>query len=166
MEYLTCDCKYDWVYLVVSPQNPFKDKSKSLSARQRYEAAVEAVCRHPELHVWVDDIEMNMPAPHYTFRTLEALKEREPQNSFTLVIGADNLAGFRHWDHYEKVLLKYGLAVYPRRGFEMGPLRDSLLAENPQYRITLLNDAPMVDMSSTEIREAMLNGEDKSAVLM
>jgi len=166
MEYLTCDCKFDWVYLVVSPQNPLKEKTKFLSARHRYEAAVEAVCRHPELHVWVDDIEMNMPAPHYTFRTLEALKEREPENDFTLVIGADNLAGFRKWDHYQKILLKYGLAVYPRKGYDMEPLRDSLLAENSLYRITLLDDAPMVDMSSTEIREATLRGEDMSSVLM
>ena len=93
MEYLTQTSDFDWVYLVISPQNPFKDKDKALNAVQRYRAAVDAVRRHPELHVWVDDIELEMPAPHYTIRTLDALKKREPDNDFTLVVGADNLQG-------------------------------------------------------------------------
>ena len=91
MEYLTGVRHFDWVYLVISPQNPLKSPEKALNAQQRYQAAIEAVRRHPELHVWVDDIELGMSAPHYTIRTLDALKKREPGNEFTLVVGADNL---------------------------------------------------------------------------
>ena len=57
MEYLTGVRHFDWVYLVISPQNPLKSPEKALNAQQRYQAAIEAVRRHPELHVWVDDIE-------------------------------------------------------------------------------------------------------------
>lgn len=166
MEYLTGDCEFDWVYLVVSPQNPLKDASKALTGEQRYQAAVEAVCRHPELHVWVDDIELTMPSPQYTCRTLDALKAREPENEFTLIIGADNLAGFRKWDHYPRILLEYGLAVYPRRGYDIDALRRSFLEENPDYRISVLDHAPIVDMSSTQIREAQADGKDMSEYLM
>ena len=60
MEYLTEKAGFDWVYLVVSPKNPLKDSISVDSAAARYKAAVEAVKRHPELHVWIDDIEMNM----------------------------------------------------------------------------------------------------------
>lgn len=60
MEYLTREKKFDWVYLVVSPKNPLKDSISADSGRDRYNAAVEAVKRHPDLHVWVDDIELNM----------------------------------------------------------------------------------------------------------
>ena len=63
MERLTLTREFDWVYLVISPQNPLKDPSKALSAERRYRAAIEAVRRHPELHVWVDNIELEMPAP-------------------------------------------------------------------------------------------------------
>ena len=83
MEYLTRASGFDWVYLVISPQNPFKDPSKALSAERRYRAAIDAVRRHPELHVWVDNIELSMDPPHYTIRTLDALRRREPENEFT-----------------------------------------------------------------------------------
>ena len=56
MEYLTLEQDFDWVYLVVSPKNPLKDGISATSGEARYNAAVEAVKRHPELHVWVDDI--------------------------------------------------------------------------------------------------------------
>ena len=64
LEYLTREAGFDWVYLVVSPQSPFKDASNALTGRERYEAAVAAVKRHPEIHVWVDDIELGMEPPH------------------------------------------------------------------------------------------------------
>ena len=69
MEYLTLDAAFDWVYLIVSPQSPFKGAENALTGEERYRAAVEAVKRHPEIRVWVDDIELGMEPPHYTIRT-------------------------------------------------------------------------------------------------
>lgn len=165
MRYLTCESGFDWVYLIISPQNPFKDASKALNARERYEAAVKAVLRHPDIHVWVDDIELTMPAPQYTIRTLDALREREPGNCFTLIMGADNLAGIRLWKDADRLLKEYGIAVYPRSGFDMESLRSELLAECPDYLITTI-DAPIVDISSTQIREGRSRGDDMSEYLM
>lgn len=165
MEQLTKESMFDWVYLIVSPQSPFKSASKLDNARERYDAAVEAVKRHPQIHVWVDDIEMSMEAPHYTIRTLDALAAREPENEFTLVCGGDCLETFRGWKDYSRILLEYGLAVLPRSGYDLRALADDLLKENPDYRITLL-DMPLVDMSSTQIREAIERGEDVSSLLM
>ena len=113
----------------------------------------------------VDDIELQMPEPHYTIRTLEALKKREPENSFTLVIGADNLACIRSWRDYKTILKEYGVAVFPRTGFDLEAIRTDLLTEDHSYKITLLN-AEMVDISSTTIREALASGQDPSVWLM
>ncbi len=189
MEHLTGVSKFDWVYLVVSPQNPVKDCGKVMSAVERYEAAIAAVRRHPDLHVWVDNIEIEMPAPTYTIRTLDALKQREPENQFTLVIGADNLSGILKWKDAPRILSEYGVYVYPRRGYDVVKIRESLLmqcrdipvpyaldydlsAGGPSledlgslYRIELI-DAPLVEISSTEIRERQAAGEDVSALLM
>ena len=106
-----------------------------------------------------------MPAPHYTIRTLDALKEREPENRFTLIMGADNLAVIRQWRDYRRILKEYGVAVFPRTGHDLESIKKDLLAEDPSYDITLLN-AEMVDISSTIIREAMAAGEDASQWLM
>ena len=198
IRHLTEKAGFDGVYLIVSPKNPLKDSISGESARERYNAAVEAIGRHfgshhaaaaecgddvpPTARGWlsvaktgvigtsaaavaakvkVDAIEMNMPAPHYTIRTLNALKEREPANNFTLIMGADNLAIIRRWKDYESILTEFGIAVFPREGHDMTKLKQDLLNENPAYKIQLL-DAPLVTVSSTEIREALSRGEDVS----
>lgn len=198
IRHLTEKAGFDGVYLIVSPKNPLKDSISGESARERYNAAVEAIGRHfgshhaaaaecgddvpptargclsvaktgvigtsaaaAEAKVKVDDIEMNMPAPHYTIRTLNTLKEREPANNFTLIMGADNLAIIRRWKDYESILTEFGIAVFPREGHDMTKLKQDLLNENPAYKIQLL-DAPLVTVSSTEIREALSRGEDVS----
>ena len=157
--------RYDGTYLVVSPKNPLKDSISADSGRERWLAAVEAVSRYPDLRVRVDDIELGMEPPHYTVRTLDALRRREPENDFTLAVGADNLAGFRDWREYGRILREYGVAVYPRTGFDTAAIAEDLLAEDPSYLIEIL-DAPVVDISSTAIREGIAAGRDMSEWLM
>jgi nicotinate-nucleotide adenylyltransferase len=106
-----------------------------------------------------------MPEPHYTIRTLDALKEREPETSFTFVLGSDNLADIRRWRDYQRILLEFGVAVYPRTGFDTEAVRQDLLKENPDYRIEII-DAELVDISSSEIREKKASGQDVSGWLM
>lgn len=166
MQYLTEEEDYDWVYLIVSPKNPIKESISADSAPERYRAAVEAVLRHPELRVWVDDIELNMPPPQYTIRTLEALQEREPENEFTLVIGADNLCGIRRWREYDRILSEFGVVVYPREGYDLDAITQELAEEGEgRYRIRIAN-APTVDISSTEIRNGIAEGRDMSEFMM
>ena len=173
MKHLTQEAGFDMVYLIVSPKNPLKDSISSLSARDRYKAAIAAVNRHfgstsaatDGCKIFVDDIELNMPEPHYSIRTLEALRKREPENSFTIVMGADNLACIRNWKDYQNILTDFGVAVFPREGHDILSIRQELLTESPSYKIRLL-DAPLVTISSTEIREALQRGEDVSQFLM
>lgn len=180
MEYLTREKSFDWVYLVISPQNPFKDASKALNAEQRYRAAIDAVRRHPDLHVWVDNIELSMDPPHYTIRTLDALRRREPENDFTLVVGADNLENMLRWRDAPRILTEYGVAVYPRRGYDVDAIRrimydkmrewdhsGTTVLENTDrlFKIEII-DAPIVDISSTRIREGIAAGEDMSSWMM
>lgn len=192
MEYLTRQREYDWVYLVVSPKNPLKDSISADTGDDRYKAAVEAVRRHPELHVWVDDIELRMDPPHYTIKTLDALKLREPENDFTLVMGADNLQDIHRWRDFPRILSEYGVAVYPRKGFDLTQIREQLIEEcryfpapyvldanemapegmrsleetlRDTYNIEII-DAPIVDISSTEIRNGIAEGKDMSDWLM
>jgi nicotinate-nucleotide adenylyltransferase len=114
----------------------------------------------------VDDIEIRMPAPQYTINTLSALRQREPGNEFTLIIGADNLQNIRRWREYKRILSEYGIAVYPREGFDIEEMRKALMAEDGSYKIKLLLDAPLVDISSSDIREGFAEGKDMSEWLM
>ena len=156
---------FDMVYLIVSPKNPLKDSISESTGQDRYDAAIAAVNRHFNQKVRVDDIELNMPAPHFTVRTLMALKEREPENTFTFVMGADNLADIRRWRNYTTILKDFGVAVFPRTGHNLTQIKQDLLNEDPAYRIQIL-EAELVNISSTQIREAIANGENPSDYLM
>lgn len=192
MEYLTKEEEYDWVYLVVSPKNPIKTTIKAETAGDRYEAAIAAVKRHPDLHVWVDDIELKMDPPQYTIKTLDALRQREPENDFTLVVGADNLENIHRWRDFQRILADYGVAVYPRKGYDLAEIKSKLIEEcrhlpapyvldsneyaeegrrsleetlRDTYNIEIL-EAPIVDISSTQIREGIAEGRDMSEWMM
>ena len=192
MEYLTKEEEYDWVYLIVSPKNPIKTTIKAETASDRYEAAVAAVKRHPDLHVWVDDIELKMDPPQYTIKTLDTLRQREPENDFTLVVGADNLENIHRWRDFQRILADYGVAVYPRKGYDLAEIKSKLIEEcrhlpapyvldsneyaeegrrnleetlRDTYNIEILA-APIVDISSTQIREGIAEGRDMSEWMM
>ena len=165
IRFLTREAGFDLVYLVVTPQNPFKQHHSLPAGQDRFDAALQAIARHPDLQVVAQDIELKMIPPQYTIRTLDALREREPQNTFTLIIGADNLENFQGWRFHERILLEYGVAVFPRKGYHRGHARARLLKENPAYKITLLK-APLVTISSTEIRKGLEAGRDMSRWLM
>ena len=70
-------------------------------------------------------------------------------------MGSDQIAGLDGWKEYERIL-EYPIYVYPRRG------------ERPEKhldRVTLLEDAPLQDYSSTEVRAAIERGDDTSRML-
>ena len=134
MRHMTQKEGFDCVYLIVSPKNPLKEGISSSSGPERYAAALEAAERHPDLKVHVDDIELNMPEPHYTIRTLRALQEREPENRFTIVMGADNLADIRRWREYDNILKEFGAAVFPRKGTDLDKVKSTSLTKTMSIR--------------------------------
>lgn len=157
---------FDKVLLVVSPQNPLKEIDGS-TASARYDNACRALKRHPELldKVIVSDFELRMDGPSYTYRTLDALQSESPEDHFTLIIGGDQLADFRRWREYSHILEQYGVAVFPRKGFDNSDNMKSLLKENPLYKIRLI-DMPLMNISSTYLRQALERGEDVGEWLM
>lgn len=147
---------YDWVYLIVTPQNPLKER-KSSNLALRVKNAHDALIRNGIFNVTVSDIEKDMIPPYYTVRTLDELKKMSPHNNFTLIIGADNLQNIREWKDYQRLLIEYGVLVFPRGGFGVAKLEDlkqELLKENPDYKI-YINNTIIPSISSTEIREML-----------
>ncbi len=174
---------FDRIYLVVSPKNPLKDNIDASSAETRLKAASEALLRHPELcdgsrrgRVILSDIEFRLPSPNYSINTLDALAAEmtdalaaemaaEGPVSLTMVVGGDQIADIRRWKDYERILLEYGVAVFPREGCDLEAIRLDLLSENPDYKIRLM-DMPEVPVSSSEIRLALSKGQSVDGLLM
>lgn len=173
VRYLLEHAGFDRVYLIVSPRNPFKDASLADSGKERLNAVKDAIERNGlSDRVLVDDIEFHMSLPSYTVKTLDALQEREPSNRFTLVIGGDNLSQMLSWKEGGRIMEQYGVAVYPRSGYDMArdcrTLRrkhrnEEALSGVEKHRplhIKLLKDAPLMDISSSQLRQMSSEGKD------
>lgn len=138
----------DEIWFIVSPQNPLKESKNLANAQQRLEMMKLAVSG--ESRFKVSDVEFTMPKPSYTIDTLELLSKTHPERSFYLIIGSDNLEEFHFWKDYEQILQKYKILVYPRRKEFENPYD-----QEPNVKIT---QAPLIDISSTEIRELIKSG--------
>lgn len=157
-DYLVREGVVDEVWLIRSPLNPFKTgAANTLAPDSDREAMLRlAVEGHEGLEVCT--IEDDLPRPNYTINTLHALEEQYPEHEFHLIVGADNWLAFDRWRAYDEILERYHLVVYPRPGY--------LLDEEAQLRLGLealrnvrFVEAPMYDVSSTEIRAQIAAGE-------
>ncbi|MBQ7711485.1 MAG: nicotinate-nucleotide adenylyltransferase [Bacteroidales bacterium] len=145
----------DEVWLVVSPQNPLKQQKSLLADYHRVEMVRRAVEDNDRLRVC--DAELKLPVPSYTVLTLAHLGEQYRDKEFSLIMGGDNLASFERWRNYEYILEHYPIYVYPRPGFDNCPLRD--------HRNVHLVDVPMMNISSSDIRERIRRGESVQYLL-
>ena len=143
--YMASFTELDEVWLVVSPHNPLKSKSKLSNMYDRLEMAKLAT--EPASHIRVSDIEFSLSQPSYTIDTLIHLEEKYPGRTFILIMGADNLASFKKWKNYEVLLKNYQIYVYPRPGIDLTEWLD-----HPSIVIT---ETPQMDISSTFIRKAI-----------
>ena len=141
------------LWLMVSPQNPLKQDLAMAPEVDRLRMT-ELVTRRLD-GVETSAFEMSLPRPSYTIDTLRALQEKFPDDEFYLLIGADNWALFERWRSHDEILRDFHLIVYPRRGF------DIKVPEELAERVTMV-DAPLIEVSSTGIREALAQGRDVS----
>jgi len=140
----------DQIWFVVSPQNPFKQKSSLLSDYHRLELVNRSIENYTKLKA--SNIEFGLPKPSYTIDTLTYLKEKFPANEFSLIVGSDNLKSFSKWKNYELILQSHDLYVYPRPGFK----DEEVQLEGNIYLI----NAPLMEISSSFIREAIKNKKE------
>lgn len=151
----------DQVWLVVSPQNPLKDKATLLADHHRRILVEVAVDDNPKLQVC--DVEFHLPKPSYTVTTLVHLKERYPQHEFSLIMGEDNLRSLHKWFNYEHILDNYRVFVYPRILTEQEQnqaLASEYLAIKEHQNVVFCYDVPVMKISSSFIRQAISEKRD------
>ncbi len=138
------------VWLVVSPHNPLKNKSQLLHQNNRLHLVNLAIDDHPSIRS--SSIEFDLPQPSYTIHTLAHLHEKFPEYRFSLIMGQDNLQSFAKWKNYEEILKRYSIYVYPRPNCAA-----SDFDTHPNVHLT---EAPVMDISSTFIRQAIKEKKD------
>ncbi|PCJ82051.1 MAG: nicotinic acid mononucleotide adenylyltransferase [Bacteroidetes bacterium] len=158
----------DQVWMVVTPSSPFKLNDQVIPEHHRLRMVKLAVVENTL--IFASDVEFELDRPNFTADTLKHLRGKYPEIEFSVILGEDNYESFHKWKDYENILSHHRLLVYPRRKSKMivqdEPLKENALLQkvNPDA-VVLFTEAPMIAISSTYIREAILDKQDVQYLL-
>lgn len=137
------------VWIVVTPQNPFKINQSLLNEYQRLELVRQSI--EGEQNIKVTDIEFHLPKPSYTINTLIYLEEKYPQHEFSLIMGSDSVMNIEKWKNGNIIMNKYTIYVYERPGYKV---------DNQHIKNNIkLCRAPMTEISASLIRKMIQEGK-------
>lgn len=129
------------VHFMPARQQPLKRDTVMAPPDARAAMIELAIAGNPRFHL--ERLELTLPAPSYTVRTLQALAVREPGTRFALVIGADAAAELPHWHEIEALPALADVIAFTRPG-------------GPEVRhpvITRTVSVPGIEISATAVRE-------------
>lgn len=142
---------FEEVWLVVSPQSPFKPESELAPEQHRKEMAELAAATHDRLIV--STVEFDLPRPSYTIDTIRALQKEYPGREFSLIMGMDNLLYFDKWKDHEEILRKADIHVYDRA------VEEEIPEEFHNHPGITIHRFPLINVSSTRLRENTRKGK-------
>lgn len=152
----------DEVWLVVTPTSPHKQGVDLIPEEHRLQMVKLALADHPQLRA--SSVEFTLPRPNYTARTMEHLRASSPDTAFSIIMGQDNLASFSTWQDHNDLLDQHRLLIYPRlsdRAVNAPSEVDRWMA-HPHVEV---QKAPVIAISSTYIRDAIMAGHDVQFLL-
>ena len=127
-------------------EQPFKRAAHEATPEQRAEMLALAAQGNPRLQV--ERVELGLPVPSYTVRTLRALRESEPGNRFTLLLGADAAQDLAGWWEVEALPALADVVVFARPG--------AAVPRHPLIRRVI--EVPAIAISATDVRERVRAG--------
>ena len=151
------------VWMVVTPTSPFKLDDEIIPEQQRLQMVRLAVAENSS--IYASDVEFHLPRPNYTANTLRYLRDEHPEIEFSVIIGEDNYENLHRWQEYEDIISNHRILVYPRRVSSPNiPPSDApnkggktLVGKD---QVVVFTEAPMIAISSSYIREAILDKQD------
>jgi nicotinate-nucleotide adenylyltransferase len=139
----------DVVVLIPTHDHPFKGVA---AAEPRHRAAMTELAVAGDPGLSADRIEVQRGGTSFTVDTLRALREREPETDWSLIIGRDNLEELAQWRESEALP---GLAsiVVTTRG------REPEAPRMPFAGRSTVVPVPAIEISSTAVRSRIMAGK-------
>lgn len=142
----------DFVWWMVTPQNPLKDKKGMAPYEARFASVEDLIGGHPAM--MATHLEKKIHGK-YTYDTVKALIRAYPKTDFTFICGMDNAMIFHRWDRWRELadLIPIVFIARPPAGelVRNCPIR---MLNHPNIR--WLTATKMMDISSTKIRNSIL----------
>ncbi len=102
--------KLDRVWWLVTPGNPLKDNGGLHELEERAQAARD-LASDPRIDVTCLE---SVIGTRYTVDTINYLRRRASGLRFVWIMGADNLAQFHRWQHWQRIASQVPIAVIDR----------------------------------------------------
>lgn len=157
--------RLDQLWWIVTPGNPLKENDNLADLSQRIQWSQDIVT-DPRVKITAFEAARNL---RYTAETLRYVKSRNRSVKFVWVMGADNLAGFHHWQDWQQIAMTVPIAIVDRPGSTLSYL-SSIMAKTFDHARVDENDAaalarmrppawtfihgPRSPLSSTAIRDS------------
>lgn len=134
----------DEVWLVVSPQNPFKNPADLAPFEDRLAMVRLALAGIGDERLKVCDVEAALPQPSYTIHTIEHLQRLYPDVQFVVLAGSDIADQLSRWYRSDELQRMVQFLIYPRNNGTASPE---------------MAQAPMFEGDSTSVRRAVATGQ-------
>ena len=153
----------DEVWMIVTPTSPFKLDDEIIPEQQRLQMVRLAVAENSS--IYASDVEFHLPRPNYTANTLRYLRSEHPEIEFSVIIGEDNFENLHRWQDHEDIISNHRILVYPRRVSSPNPPPSNAPNKGGKTvvgkdQVVVFTEAPMIAISSSYIREAILDKQD------
>jgi nicotinate-nucleotide adenylyltransferase len=106
----------DYVWWLVSPQNPLKNH-KPQNMETRLAEVRDLAGADTEARRFIVTDEETRLGTQFAIDTVRALQTAYPHVDFIWLMGADNLAQLHRWKNWQDLMAAIPIAVYPRPGF-------------------------------------------------
>ncbi len=147
----TLDTKtFDQVWLMPAHVHPFLKNLETSEHRLTMVQLLHDELRQQGYNVLLEKYELDKEDPSYSYTTLTHFAALRPADTFAFIIGSDNIEHFNRWYHYQELLAKFEVYVYPRPNY---PMTGLLPGMKP------LTGMPEVSVSSSEVRAAIVAGK-------
>lgn len=141
----------DEVWFMPANVPPHKEQQPAASPEHRLEMVRRAIAGHPDFHCI--DIEIHRGGISYSIDTVLELQGRYPDRRFYYIIGADMVMYLPEWHRIDELVRHISFIGLQRPGCD---LELSKLPVNIREKVNLV-PMPMIEISSTEIRERKRN---------
>lgn len=109
----------------------------------------------------VSDIEFMRDGKSYTYLTVCELKEMYPDDEFYLIVGADQFFYFEKWYKFEEILSACTVVTAAREKNQYDEML-KFQSEHPKLKNVIVSEFDVIDISSSQIRDMIKNGDDVS----
>ncbi|WP_291632483.1 nicotinate-nucleotide adenylyltransferase [Clostridium sp.] len=149
----------DKILFMPAGNPPHKINKKITDSQIRYDLVKRAI--ENETHFEISDYEINKKENSYTYETVELFSELKRNIEWYFLIGVDSLMDLDNWKNVDRILASSKLVIYNRAGFTIGEvLKQKHYIEEKFNKELIFLDMPIIDISSTNIRNSIKEGRN------